>query len=151
MIVSVLFSAICNAQGYNSDKVAMSNYLIRMYEQSPFDGVKLIDDYYSQYLISVVVLEQSDCQSANIMDRVSEVEAQSQANSFFNGSAITETDIVRINEKCDGKNDAKVIKKVRKQSFGFVKALELLTKFEKDGQVIYFYSVEVFSDKKHSH
>lgn len=133
------FNSFCVGQGYNLEKTALSNYLVRIYEQQPFEGVRMIDDYYSQYLISVVTLNPSDYQDEYMMERVSEVEAQSQANRFFNGSKITETEIVRVNEKCDGKKDSKVIKKINEKSSGYVRALELLISFDELGKKVYFY------------
>lgn len=132
---------VVNAQSYNSEKVTMSNYLIRMFEQEHFEGVKIVDGYYKQYLISVVVFPSSeeDC----TMDRIAEIEARSQANRFFNGSRITEYDLIIMSDKTDENKMKKVIKVVNEKSIGFVKALELLSKTEIDNQMVYFYSTEI--------
>jgi len=47
------------AQGYNTEKTALTNFLVRMYENAPFEGVRAVDDYEQQYLISVLTLEKA--------------------------------------------------------------------------------------------
>ena len=134
------------AQSYNTDKVALSNYLIRLFEQQPFEGVKVVDGYYNQYLISVVVFPISDAskeESDYMTDRIAEIEARSQATRFFNGSKITETDIIDLSDEKDKKMRKRVIKVVNEKSIGFIKALELLSKTRIDEQVVYFYSTEI--------
>lgn len=131
---------LVNAQGYNSDRIALSNFLIRMYEQNSFEGVKIVDDYYHQFLISVVSLNKDDYEDQHAMDRVSEIMSRSQASKFFNGSKITEYDIIKMSDNFDDKKCRKAIKTVNEKSFGFVKALELLSKNEIEGRTVYFYS-----------
>ena len=48
------------AQGYNTEKTALTNFLVRMYENAPFEGVRAVDDYEQQYLISVLTLEKAN-------------------------------------------------------------------------------------------
>ncbi len=39
------------AQGYNQEKTALANFLVRMYENAPFDGVKAVEQlekFFSQ-------------------------------------------------------------------------------------------------------
>ena len=40
-----------HAQSYNSDKVSFTNFLVRMYNNAPFEGVRAVDDYDHAYLI----------------------------------------------------------------------------------------------------
>ncbi len=42
------------AQSYNQEKTALANFLVRMYENAPFDGVRAVEDYEQSYLMSVV-------------------------------------------------------------------------------------------------
>ena len=46
-----------NAQSYNSDRVSFTNFLIRMYNDAPFEGVRAVNDYDNAFLISVVALD----------------------------------------------------------------------------------------------
>ncbi len=50
-------------QNYNQDKTALTNFLVRMYENTPFDGVKAVEDYDNAYLMSVVKLDKTKYKS----------------------------------------------------------------------------------------
>ena len=132
------------AQGYNEDKTSMTNFLKRMYTNAPFEGVKVVEDYDNKYFISVISLEKAKYTSQSIMMRVAQVKAQSQANTFFNGSTISSDFIIKTTEeKQKGANDSKstveTIETIKENSIGFVRAMELLTNFEiEDGKRVLF-------------
>lgn len=117
------------AQSYNQERTVLSNFLIRMYENAPFDGVRAVEDYDSSYLISVVKLDKNKYKTESALNRVAAVKAMSQASRFFNGSNITEDLIVRTSEKSDGSSDSEIIETLKENSSGYVKQLELLTNF----------------------
>lgn len=128
------------AQGYNSDKVAFTNFLVRMYNNAPFDGVRAVEDYDDIYLISVVALDKDKYKTESAMNRVASVKAMSQASRFFNGSNITSDLIIRTNEKSDGSTDTEVIETIREHSVGYVKSMEQLTNFtRKDGLQVFIF------------
>ena len=128
------------AQGYNTEKTALTNFLVRMYENAPFEGVRAVDDYEQQYLISVLTLEKAKYPNESAMFRVAGVKAMSQASRFFNGSSITSELIIRTTEKSDGTDDTAMIETINEKSVGFVKSLELLTIFEsEDGRMVFIY------------
>ena len=128
------------AQGYNSDKVAFTNFLVRMYNNAPFDGVRAVEDYDDIYLISVVALDKGKYKTESAMNRVASVKAMSQASRFFNGSNITSDLIIRTNEKSDGSTDTEVIETIREHSVGYVKSMEQLTNFtRKDGLQVFIF------------
>lgn len=118
------------AQGYNIERTALTNFLVRMYENAPFEGVRAVDDYEQQYLISVLTLEKTKYPNESAMFRVAGVKAMSQASRFFNGSSITSDLIIRTTEKSDGSGDTEMIDIINEKSVGFVKSLELLTNFD---------------------
>lgn len=129
-----------NAQGYNSDRVAFTNFLVRMYNNAPFDGVRAVEDYDDIYLISVVALDKDKYKTESAMNRVASVKAMSQASRFFNGSNITSDLIIRTNEKSDGSTDTEVIETIREHSVGYVKSMEQLTNFtRKDGLQVFIF------------
>ena len=133
-------SIITFGQGYNTEKTAFTNFLIRMYENAPFEGVRAVDDYEQQYLISVLTLEKAKYPSESAMFRVAGVKAMSQASRFFNGSSITSELIIRTSEKSDGSGDTEMIETINEKSVGFVRALELLTNFDLDnGRMVFIY------------
>lgn len=142
----LIFLLICSgifihAQSYNQEKVALTNFLIRMYENAPFDGVKAIEDYENAYLMSVVKLDKAKYKSESALNRVASVKAMSQASRFFNGSNIIDDIIIHTSEKGDGSiSDTEIIENIRENSVGYVKQLEQLTNFKApDGQQVFIF------------
>lgn len=137
----VVASLSLMAQSYNQERTALTNFLIRMYENAPFEGVRAVDDYEQQYLISVLTLDPTKYGgNESAMFRVAGVKAMSQASRFFNGSSITTDLIIRTSEKSDGSNDVEMIETINEKSVGFVKNLELLTNFPlPDGRITFIY------------
>ena len=127
-----VLSCSCFAQSYNQDKTALCNFLIRMYNNAPFDGVRAVEDYDNAYLISVVALDKSKYKTESIMNRVASVKAMSQASAYFNGANISSDMIIHTTEKADGSSDTEIIENIREHSVGYVKALEQLTNFSRE-------------------
>lgn len=143
-IIISLISCACwvcvHAQSYNQEKTALSNFLVRMYENAPFDGVKAVEDYDNAYLMSVVKLDRAKYKTDAALNRVASVKAMSQASRFFNGSNVTEEMIIRTTEKADGSSDTEIIENIREHSVGYVKQLEHLTNFRaKDGEQVFIF------------
>lgn len=127
-------------QGFNTDRTALTNFLVRMYENAPFDGVKAVEDYNNAYLMSVVSLDKSKYKSETTLNRVASVKAMSQASRFFNGANISEDMIIRTSEKSDGSSDTEIIENIRENSVGYVKQLEMLVNFpNKDGFQVFIF------------
>lgn len=140
IFVCLLFANNSFAQSYNQDHTALANFLTRMYENAPFEGVRLVDDYDNQYLMSVLALNKEKYTSESTMNRVASVKASSQASRFFNGSEITSDLIIRTTEKSDGTSDTEMIENIKEKSIGYVKALELLTSFDNEkGERVFIY------------
>lgn len=137
----ILFQVVhSQAQNYNQEKTALTNFLVRMYENVPFDGVKAVEDYENSYLMSVVKLDKGKYKTESALNRVASVKAMSQASRFFNGSNITDDMIIRTTEKADGTTDTEIIENIREHSVGYVKQLEHLTNFPaKDGQQVFIF------------
>lgn len=152
--VSLLFaltvSLNCLAQGYNDDRVAFINFLIRMYNNAPFDGVRAVDDYDCSYLISVLALDRSKYGGNDAaMNRMAEVKAMAQASRYFNGSNITQDMIIHTTEKKEGTTDTEIIENIREYSVGYAKALEQLTNFRReDGQQVFIFITPLEMNKK---
>ena len=141
LCTSVLFVQSVFSQEYNAEKTALTNFLVRMYNNAPFEGVRVVEDYETYYLLSVLTLNESRYPNKSTMNRVASVKAMSQASRFFNGSKITSELIIRTSEKSDGSGDTEVIEKIQEHSIGYVKALELLKNFPTQDsiQVFMFY------------
>ena len=145
----VMLPIICVCQGFNDDKTSLSNFVKRMYNAAPFEGIKVIDNYDHQYFISLVNLEKAKYPSASTMTRVAQVKAQQQANTFFNGSFISSDFIIKTTEAKSKDSTSTIIEtmeSIKENSLGFVKGMELLTNFEaaetKRMVFIYFREIE---------
>lgn len=129
-----------HAQSYNSDKVSFTNFLVRMYNSAPFEGVRAVDDYDHAYLISVLALDKAKYKTEAVLNRVASVKAMAQASRYFNGSNITQDMIIHTSEKSDGSTDTEIIENIREHSVGYVKALEQLTNFTReDGMQVFIF------------
>jgi len=138
LFLMLVFDA--QAQGYNSERVSFTNFLIRMYNNTPFEGVRVVDDYENAYLISVLSLDKRMYKTEAMVNRVASVKAMTQASRFFNGSNITHDMIIRTSKKSDGTNDTEIIENIHENSVGYVKALEQLTNFvRKDGLHVFIF------------
>jgi len=153
-ILLLSISIITNAQSFNEDKTTFSNFIKRMYIATPFEGVKVVDDYNHQYLISVLSLEKAKYASnPSAMDRVAQIKAQSQANTFLNGATISSDLIIKTTEK-KSKDSTSVlvetIESIKQNAMGFTRGLELLTNFDNvDGKrMIYVYMREMKKENK---
>jgi len=130
----ILVSIKSYGQGFSDEKVSLTNFIKRMYTAKPFEGVKIVDDYDHQYLISVISLEKVKYTSESIMNRVAQVKAQSQASTFLNGATISMDMVITTKETKDSTNNVKTIvetvEQIKQNSVGFSQGLELLTNFD---------------------
>ena len=128
------------AQSYNHERTALINFLVRMYESAPFDGVRAVEDYDNAYLMSVVKLDKAKYKTEAALNRVASVKAMSQASRFFNGSSMTDDMIIRATQNSDGTSDTEITENIREHSAGYVKQLELLSNFPVgDGQQVFIF------------
>jgi hypothetical protein len=139
----LLIAFSCYSQSINDDKIALTNFIKRMYNSAPFEGVKVIDDYDHQYFISVLSLEKSKYPNEAMMNRVAQVKGQNQANIFFNGSTITSDLVIKTTENKSTDKPAtsavETIESIKENAVGFVKSMELLTNFDNpDGKRMVF-------------
>ena len=140
-LILLLSGLSAKAQSYNAERTALTNFLVRMYNSAPFEGVKVVDDYDNTYLLSVLTLDKSKYPNESTINRVASVKAMSQASRFFNGSNITSDIIIRTSEKSDGSGDTEIIENIKENSVGYVKQLEMLTNFsaKQDGWQVFMY------------
>jgi len=141
-LLVILFSGYSFSQSINDDKTSLTNFVKRMYNSAPFEGVKVIDDYDHQYFISVLSLEKGKYPNEAMMNRVAQLKGQSQANIFFNGSTISLDLVIKTteNKSTDKPSTAVETKEsIKENAMGFVKSMELLTNFDNpDGKRMVF-------------
>ena len=137
VIFTLLVFSLCGnleAQSFNDEKVSLTNFIKRMYTAKPFEGVKIVDDYDHQYLISVISLDKAKYTNESTMNRVASVKAQSQASTFLNGAKISMDMVIMTKEFKDSTNNVKTIvetvEQIKQNSVGFSQGLELLTNFD---------------------
>ncbi len=121
----------------------MTNFLTRMYESKPFEGVKLFTDYENSYLLSVLTLDKSKYTNESVMFRVASVKATAQVSRFFNGSQITSDLVISSKENGDGTSETEMIERINEKSFGWTEAVELLTNFTQEDKEVFIYYVKV--------
>lgn len=135
IITSCIFLIFCSplfSQSFNQDKIALTNFISRMYNNQPWIGVKVFLDYENKYLISLVELNHSKYNTENEIVRVAEIKSRSQVNQFLNGSYITSETIIPTTEKVSKKNSSSVedVKEIIKEtSIGYVSSMELVSTF----------------------
>ena len=148
----IIFSMICElsfSQSFNDEKVSLTNFVKRMYSSKPFEGVKIVDDYDHQYLVSVISLEKSRYSNEATMNRVAQVKAQSQANTFLNGANILMDMVISTKETKDSTNKTttivETVEQIKQNSMGFSQGLELLTNFDNSDELrmVFIYAREM--------
>lgn len=145
----MLLALSTNAQSYNSDRVSFTNFLIRMYNNAPFEGVRAVNDYDDAFLISVLALDKEKYKTEAVLNRVATVKAMANASRYFNGSNITQNMIIHTTEKSDGTSDTNIIENIRENSAGYIKALEQLTNFRrKDGLHVFIFITPLAINKE---
>jgi hypothetical protein len=151
LFLLALLSLVSYAQDYSSDKTTLANFLKRMYNQTQFEGVKIVEDYDAQYFISVLSLDKSRYNTQSAMFRVANVKALRQASEFVNGGKITSDLVIRTTEVKDSASAITVseetIEKIH--SVGFVQGMELLINFASadDTQMVFIYLREIGATK----
>jgi hypothetical protein len=129
------------AQNYNVGNATLARFVERMYNNAPFQGVKLLEDYDNKYLLCVVVLDPAKYDDdENVINRVAGVMAMSEASRFFNGSQITSDLVITTRENGNVKLKPKMLEVITEKSIGYVKSLSQLTNFtKKSGNRVFVY------------
>lgn len=138
-LISLVFSS--SAQSYNSEKVEFTNYIKRMYQNEQFEGVRIVTDYDSTYMIVVIRIDNSSAPESSL-SRVASVKAMNEANRYINGSLIKSEFIYEMKQVKKGKKvemQENIIDNIHENSMGYVKSLELLSSFEEETKKIYIF------------
>lgn len=128
LAISLLFGMIAvQAQSYDQERMALKNFLVRMYKAEPFEGVKVVSDYENNYLLSVVLVKNSASESAT--NRIAQVKSQRQVSQYLGGLVqVSSETIIRTTEKIkEEKTVEEITDIIKENSIGFTKAMEVLT------------------------
>lgn len=133
-------SAMMNAQSFDQERIALAKFIERMYNNSPFEGCRIVDDYDNSYLLSVVELDKSKYKTSSVMNRVAQVKSQRNAGEFFNGTQSYSEITIRTpkSEEKGNREMAETYEIIRTNSTGFVQQLALLTQFESNNGTVVF-------------
>ena len=129
------------AQSFDQERISLAKFIERMYNNSPFEGCRIVDDYDNSYLLSVVELDKSKYKTISIMNRIAQVKSQRNAGEFFNGTQSYSEITIRTpksEEKGGSKEIAEAYEVIRTNSTGFVQQMSLLTNFDSDNTTIVF-------------
>lgn len=130
--IVLLISSQLFSQSFNQDKIALTNFITRMYKNQPWSGVKVFLDYENKYLISLVELNTANYKAENNMARVAEIKSRSQVNQFLNGSYITSETIIPTTDNTSKKNSSSVedvTEVIKETSLGYVSSMEIINTF----------------------
>lgn len=137
------FTAMAYAQSFDQERIALAKFIERMYNSSPFEGCRIVDDYDNSYLLSVVELDKSRYKTTSVMNRVAQVKSQRNAGEFFNGTQSYSEITIRTpksEEKGGSKEMAETYEIIRTNSTGFVQQMALLTQFENnEGMTVFVF------------
>ena len=127
-ILGVTMAVSTFSQSYNQEKVALTNFLVRMYKAEPFEGVKVVSDYENNYLLSVVLVADNG-QSETAKNRIAQVKSQRQVSQYLGGLVqVSSETIIRTTEKVkEEKTIEEITDIIKENSIGFTKAMEVLT------------------------
>jgi hypothetical protein len=87
------------------------------------------------------------------MNRIAQVKAQSQANTFLNGASISMDMVIKTSEKTTSNSNitlVETIESIKQNSTGFTQGLELLTNFDNadSKRLVFIYMREIIKEKK---
>lgn len=140
MLLCVISTTIY-AQSFDQERIALAKFIERMYNSSPFEGCRIVDDYDNSYLLSIVELDKSKYKTSSVMNRVAQVKSQRNAGEFFNGTQSYSEITIRTpksEEKGGSKEMTETYEVIRTNSTGFVQQMALLTNFESSNGLMVF-------------
>ena len=134
------------AQSFDQERIALAKFIERMYNNSPFEGCRIVDDYDNRYLLYEVELDKSKYKTSSVMNRVAQVKSQRNAGEFFNGTQSYSEITIRTpkSEERGDREMAETYEIIRTNSTGFVQQMALLTNFESsNGLMVFVYYKKV--------
>ena len=136
------------AQGYNQDRTALKNFIVRMYNNEPFEGIKIIDDYDNTYLLSAVNVDGNQAEST--LNRIAQVKNNRQMSQYL--GALVEIDsetIIKTIEDAENKHTiSEITDIIKEQSIGFTKSMEIIATIDRpDGQKCYLFMRNIYDMK----
>ena len=132
-LISLLFFYLiifCSySQSYNLERNALEQFLIRMYNNNPFEGIKIVSDYDTDYLLSVVLVRNNE--SDIITNRSAQVKNQRQLSQFLSSNIVIDSETIITTREDNNTNESyeEITDIIKENSIGFAKSMEILTSF----------------------
>ena len=132
------------SQGIDDDRTSLAMFIERMYNNEPFEGCRLLDDYEHSYLINVVTLDKTKYTNRQAMNRVAQVKSQRAAGEYLNGTQSYSEFVIKTPKSEEKGANAKMVETlevIKINTIGFVKQMQILTIFdgEENTRVFVFY------------
>lgn len=143
LIAILSFFVICvtlQAQSYNQERVALSNFLTRMYMNQPFEGVKVVQDYENTYLLSVVLVTPTASESTT--NRLAQVKSNRNVSQYIGGlTMISSETIIKTTENTkENGTYQEITETIKENSFGYTRSMEILNTIDlESGQRVYLF------------
>ena len=121
------------SQSYNAEITALKNFLVRMYNAEPFEGVQIAKDYENYYLLSVVTLTRRPNVTENAMNRVAQVKSMRLVSEYLNGTMASESQTIINSTDSAGKRTevTNLTEIISLRTIGTAKSMQMLTTIDK--------------------
>lgn len=138
LVSAIIIAATSFCQSYNADFIDLGQYIQRMYENAPFEGARIVENVDNCYLVSVVA--ETPTASEYVVNRKAEVKALSAANTYLNGSNISQNTVIHTKENTAGYTFEEVEDFIESRAMGQVQAMQILTTFmNNQGKKVYVF------------
>ena len=147
LLLALITISRVHAQSYDEDRIVLANFVERLYNNNPFEGCRILDDYDNKYLLSVVLLDPSKQKVKSAMNRTAQIKSQRNAGEFVNGTQ-TYSEFVIKTPKGENRNSEENLSQtfdvIRSNSTGYIQQMQLLTTFEdEDHMKVYVFYKEL--------
>ena len=122
----------------------LAKYITNLYNESPFEGVKIIEGKDVSYLISLSIQVVSGHKTSSTKNTVANVKARRDAMLFLNGSNITSETIIKTEEAIKNNSVSyyeTYIDEINENSAGFLDGMQVLTTFTSSNGKEYIYII----------
>jgi len=131
------------AQTDNTNK-KLANYITTLYNEKPFEGVKIVEDKDASYLISLSIQSVSGNKNSSTKNRVAQIKARRNAMVFLNGSNISSETILKTGETITNNSVTyyeTFIDEINENAAGFLDGMQVLTSFTSNNNKEYVYII----------
>lgn len=134
---AILLGMSTFAQEYSSELYDLGQYVQRVYMDEPFDGARIVENVDCCYLVSVVSEIPSDNEYAT--NRKAEVKGLSYANTFLNGTRITQNTVLYTKQNSNGYSYEEIEDFIESHSMGYVQSMQTASVFKYRNKKVYVF------------